>query len=200
MKFVAVSQRVDLIKSRNERRDALDQRLVSFIAAAGGYVVPVPNNLVYDMSIKHWLAKLSPTSIVLSGGNNIGEDNFRDQTESILINYAEEKKLPILGICRGMQMLGSWAGAKIHQVKRHVGTRHQLKGKITINVNSFHEYSLSNCPVGFDVLATSEDGEIEAIRHQELPWEGWMWHPERENKFNAYDIYRLTKILNQTFS
>ena len=58
MKIVAVSQRVDVINGRNETRDALDQRLVMFIAAAGGLAVPVPNTL--DDTINTWFAAIQP--------------------------------------------------------------------------------------------------------------------------------------------
>ena len=61
-------------------------------------------------------------------------------------------------------------------------------------VNSYHAYSITECPKGFEILALSEDGEIEAIRHSSLPFEGWMWHPEREIKFSNNDIYRLKKL------
>jgi GMP synthase-like glutamine amidotransferase len=54
--------------------------------------------------------------------------------------------------------------------------------------------SVDSCPAGYQVLARSEDGEIEAIRHDEFPWEGWMWHPEREERFDARDVNRLKKL------
>jgi putative glutamine amidotransferase len=60
--------------------------------------------------------------------------------------------------------------------------------------NSYHTQGLLSCPDGFTVLASSEDGEIEAIRHQTLLWEGWMWHPERSQDFAARDIERLRAL------
>jgi putative glutamine amidotransferase len=75
-----------------------------------------------------------------------------------------------------------------------VRTRHRLSGEITGEANSYHGFSLASCPEGFEVLAQSEDGEIEAIRHQSLPWEGWMWHPEREALFSARDVQRIKAL------
>ena len=39
-----------------------------------------------------------------------------------------------------------------------------------------------------------EHGVIEAIRHATLPWEGWMWHPEREPVLHRQDIERLKAL------
>ncbi len=103
----------------------------------------------------------------------------RDATERYLLSWAEKNLVPVLGICRGMQMMGVWAGGSLKRMAGQV-TRHLLQGEVVGEVNSFHDFSLSGCPLGFEVVARSEDGEIEAIRHTDLPWEGWMWHPERE--------------------
>lgn len=194
MKVVAISQRVDLYSDRKETRDAIDQRLLAFVAICGHVPVPVPNAL--GEAMRGWLAKVHPEAIVLSGGNDIGQCAERDETERVLLAYAQKNKLPVLGICRGMQMMAHWAGSDLHPVEGHVGTRHRLSGEITGEANSYHGFSLAFCPKGFEVLARSEDGEIEAIRHQSLPWEGWMWHPEREVEYAKNDIHRLRALLS----
>lgn len=204
MKVVAVSQRVDWYPERNELRDALDQRLVTFLLVSGFIPVPVPNTLcvptpkggVADLAINEWLAVLKPHAIVLSGGNNIGEHSERDRTERLLLEYAQQNRLPVLGICRGMQMMGAWAGMGLHAVQGHVGNRHEISGEMAFEVNSYHAFSLKACPEDFEVLAQSSDGEIEAICHQSLPWEGWMWHPEREANFALRDVQRIRALLS----
>jgi putative glutamine amidotransferase len=177
VKIVAVSQRVDHFLERNETRDALDQRL----AALGG-------------TIRDWLTIVHPAAVVLSGGNDIGQCPKRDDIEDALLTYAQERHIPVLGVCRGMQMMAHWAGTGLYPVQGHLRTRHLLSGEITGEVNSYHGFSLAGCPTDFEVLARSEDDEIEAIRHQSLPWEGWMWHPEREATFAERDIQRLKAL------
>ena len=168
-----------------------------FVSAAGGLVLPVPNTLQETNNFSAWFKAVQPAAILLSGGNNIGEVTARDQTESRLLDYASDNELPVLGICRGMQMMAHWAGTSLHSVDGHVQTRHQLSGQIITDVNSFHDFSLANCPNDFEVLANSEDGEIEAIRHLTLPWEGWMWHPEREENFSTKDLERFKGLMGE---
>jgi putative glutamine amidotransferase len=194
MKIVAVTQRVDHYPNCNETRDALDQRLAAFLALCGHVPLPVPN--VLGGEIRDWLNIVHPEAVVLSGGNDIGQCAERDDTELALLNYAQEYELPVLGICRGMQMLAHWSGTGLHSVKGHIRVRHCLTGEITGEVNSYHRFSLVTCPADFKVLARSEDSEIEAIRHQSLPWEGWMWHPEREENLAARDMQRIKALFS----
>jgi putative glutamine amidotransferase len=200
---VAVSQRVDYLSERGERRDALDQRLCVWLKSVGYLPVPVPNCLTsklvttakeLETDLSTWLHAIRPSAVVLSGGNDIGEYPERDATEYSLLVWAENVKVPVLGICRGMQMMSVHASGKLKPVEGHVQTRHVLHGSIVDEVNSFHRFTLDGCPSGFQVLAKSADNEIEAIRHVDLPWEGWMWHPEREKDFSASDVTRIRKL------
>jgi putative glutamine amidotransferase len=202
VKVVCVSQRIDHYPDRYETRDELDQRLITWLLLAGLLPVPLPNGLCRPLpdgqcdheALDAFLASLRPGAFVLSGGNDIGQYIIRDLTESRLLNYAKKHHKPVLGICRGMQMIAHWAGTSLQPVRGHLKTRHYLSGVISCEVNSYHAFSLTACPEDFDVLAQSEDGEIEAIRHRSLPWEGWMWHPEREAQFSTSDIRRLKAL------
>lgn len=198
MKAAAVSQRIDAYPERNERRDALDQRLAVFLLEAGLATMPVPNGLSGadgPARLDDWIERVAPAAIVLSGGNDVGSCADRDLTERRLLDYARDHRLPVLGICRGMQMMAVWAGSDLKRVTGHVRTRHVLAGEITGEANSYHDITLAGLPPGFVALARSEDGEIEAMRHESLPWEGWMWHPERERPFLARDVERLKGLL-----
>lgn len=192
MKLVAVSQRVDAYPGRGETRDALDQRLMAFLLAAGYLPLQVPN--ILDRAIHDWLFEVQPAAVMLSGGNDIGQCPERDATEAALMMYAETRLLPLLGICRGMQVMAHRSGTRLIRIPGHVQTRHVLTGQIQGDRNSYHDYALDSCPKDYSVLARSEDGSIEAIGHHQLPWEGWMWHPEREPAFTENDIQRMKRL------
>jgi N5-(cytidine 5'-diphosphoramidyl)-L-glutamine hydrolase len=202
VKLVAVSQRVDLYPERNERRDALDQRLGAFLLTADLLPVPIPNCFFTGPaesatgSLMAWLEAIDPLGFVLSGGNDIGTLGERDLLEHHLLDYAKENSTPTLGICRGMQMMGVWADTSLKPVASHVRARHELDGEISGEVNSYHNLALTQCPPEFAVIARSKDSEIEAIRHSKLPWEGWMWHPEREEPYRSQDIVRLRALFD----
>lgn len=209
--IVAVTQRVDVAVGRDESRDAIDQRLPHWLASSGFVPVCVPNGLCSSdgsrqvtpdcTMLEQWLQSVRPNALLLSGGNDIGEFPQRDATEAYLLSWAEKNRIPVLGICRGMQMIAVWAGAKLHRVGGHVRARHQLTlatgiGVLSEEVNSFHDWAIATCPKHFEVMAHAEDGQIEAIRHRDLPWEGWMWHPERETTINPVDTERMQRLFS----
>jgi len=82
-----------------------------------------------------------------------------------------------------------------------VKTQHHLKIKnsciqtLPEAVNSYHNLVLENCPDTFQILAEAEDGNIEAMRHKNLSWDGWMWHPEREEPFSKTDQENFIKLI-----
>ena len=202
MKKVLVSQRVDHIEDRSETRDALDQKFVSLLYRLEIVAVPIPN--FFGISKKHFynfISSLEIDGIILSGGASVGLYPERDATDERLISYGIDLALPILGICRGMQSIGLYFGGSLQTVPNHVCVRHKLRSVSTSfpypdTVNSFHDFSLMECPKDFDICAFSEDGCIEAIAHKRLPIEGWMWHPERELESSKVDTDNIARIFS----
>ena len=100
MRIIVVSQRVDYFPDRNETRDSIDQKLISFLQLSDSFVIPVPNVIQAPgqietdkkASVDKLMNSINPSAIVLSGGNDIGEYPERDNTEFALLDYAEEKE------------------------------------------------------------------------------------------------------------
>lgn len=198
MKIIAISQRINT-SDYNEIRPQLDIRLYNFIASAGYIPTPIPyysfGKIRNDVLLKKWLVKIQPSGIVLSGGENIGSRIIRDNTEYFLINFSKKKRIPLLGICRGMQILAKYFGSKIINVKKHVNTKHLIKNKNKkILVNSFHNLAIRDCPKDFKIKFKAEDEVIESIYSQKYKMEGWMWHPERYKKFRSFDLKSFRKL------
>jgi len=203
MKIIAVSQRVQKIEKYNEYRDQIDNRLNFFLIKAGYLPVPIPNfkygNSSDQLSLIKWLKKIKPSGIILSGGDDIGVYKFRDKNEMRLIKWSIQKKIPVLGICRGMQILNKYFGGTKVKIKNHAGTRH----KIIINdlkfpkiVNSFHNWGfyLKNIAVKLKIKAIAKDNTVEAFVSKKFRIYGIMWHPEREKKFKKDDLVLMKQI------
>lgn len=208
---VVVTQRIDYIKLYNETRESIDIKLSDLIIKAGFLVFPISNNLISELNeserkyhnkkIEKWLKDINPDALILSGGNDIGEYTLRDNTENYLLDWAKVHKKPVLGICRGMQVMHTWASGTLEKIEGHIGFEKKLKVLEDRNnfpkvVNSFHQWSLTKCPDNFRTMAVSEDGIIKAIKHNYLPWEGWMWHPERDKTFSMVNIRRIQNLFN----
>jgi N5-(cytidine 5'-diphosphoramidyl)-L-glutamine hydrolase len=205
---IGITQRVDRVDSHEEWRDALDHQLIKWVFSVGFTPIPIPNILINTTSsdgsqetLDDWIDSVGIDGLLLSGGNDIGDFPHRDLTENHLLIWAEKNRKPVLGICRGMQMMGVYFGGKLIEVYGHIKTYHKLQATdnfislFSDLVNSYHNFSLQECPNSFQVLAKSEDGCIEAMMHKDLPWEAWMWHPEREEKFVATDQVRFERLM-----
>lgn len=198
MPRIGITMRVDVCLEGKERRDSIDQRLLLWVQSLGGVPFVTPNNIGSVFEASEWLKRLSLDALLLSGGNDLGDAPERDITELNLLEAARELEIPVLGICRGMQIMASFFGVGVKELSNHVGTRHQIYGDLQIEVNSFHRFSIEACPPGFSVLAADEVGAIEAIRHNTLPWEAWMWHPEREPVFRQLELDRFFSLVSHS--
>lgn len=129
----------------------------------------------------------------------------RDECESYLFKHALEYGMPILGICRGMQLMNVAAGGSLYQdiftqIKDSLGHLPKqmpvdaLYHKVLLKedsilkevfdtselmVNSFHHQAVKRLADSFQASALSLDNIIEAIEHQDHCFAvGVQWHPE----------------------
>jgi len=183
-------------EDRNQSLDCLDQRLTFFLQKFAVSTYPVPNSFADDASLKRWIENAKIDVIILSGGGNVGESISRDHVERLLINHAIDRGIPLLGICRGMQAIILYFGGTLSAKAGHVRSRHKmlLKGNL-IEVNSFHDFCVDDCTSEFNVLARAEDETIEAVSHKEHKILGIMWHPEREEPFQATDLNLFSRFI-----
>lgn len=131
----------------------------------------------------------------------------RDVSEQYLIALFERKNAPIMGVCRGMQMLNVYFGGTLAQsitkfylhyddkndVYHEINCKdfmRDLYGK-TLTVNSCHRQKIELCAKNAIPCAYSQDGVIEAMRIRDKKIFGTQFHPERSfgNSTNGIRIY-----------
>ena len=204
-KRIGITQNVLKHKRYNEVRNCLDVNWAKFLIKIE--ILPIPLPLIPITYIKKMWASLNLDGIILSGGNTLVEgmnttDNpdeispERDFFEKALIDLALSDNLPILGVCRGLQLLNIYYNGKIKKIEDHAGTKHLLIKENTkkifqfpSEVNSFHNYSVPRQFLGKGLvpLAHDIDNNIEAFCHNKDRVLAIMWHPEREPIFLSSD-------------
>lgn len=117
-------------------------------------------------------------------------DDLIDELDMKVIEHAVSTKKPLFGICRGLQMINIYFNGSLNQhIDNHVDTRHVICKKINKylfndveEVNSLHHQTIKDLGENLEVLYTSEDGEIEFIKHKFLPIFATQFHPEMERE------------------
>ena len=193
VKKLGISLRVEKIKKYEEKRDSLSHDWIDFFEKLDFLPILIPNKL---HNAENFLNEIKIDGLVLSGGDNIGDDPERDITEKKLIDFAISKKIPILGVCRGMQVLNEYFGGKIifNESNAHVTKNHFVEitdskiSKFTdstrLKVNSFHHNQINIDILGKKLTSfaiSNNDKTIEGFCHDDFPIVGVMWHPERDN-------------------
>jgi len=195
--------------------DILGLDYISSVIHCGGCPIIIP-----PMRNKSVLAEYMQIldGIIFSGGSDVSPGLYyekndglsintsveRDETEFLLIEYAIVKKIPILGICRGMQILNVFFGGNLYQDLRtqHEGSilhanameirtdiHHEVSvaadtclsritGRKIIPVNSRHHQGIKKAADNFRISATAPDGIAEAFEDIDHNIVAVQWHPE----------------------
>jgi len=193
----------------------IGQAYVQAIEQVGGVAIGIPpmNNIEHIVSV---LQRFD--GLLLPGGNDIDpmlyhEDIIRengaleperDRLELAIVQWALAHDVPLLGICRGLQMLNVAAGGTLYQdipAQADSALQHRQKAPRwygthaihiehgtqladifqpdTLRVNSFHHQAVKKLAPGFIASARANDNMIEAIESPQHRFAvGVQWHPE----------------------
>ena len=209
--------RIGISANRRDGLSCISEMYVQAVLKGGGAPVLIPaiTDIEALTSIINGL-----DGLVLSGGADINPlfmqeepipqlqdvDPFRDEYDLILIRLASNYQLPIMGICRGHQILNVAFGGNIyqdihsqhdfkllkhsqslpreiasHSVRLTEGTsklRTMVDGEDTLLVNSIHHQAVKEVAPEFIATATAPDGINEAMEHPEREIFSIQWHPE----------------------
>ncbi len=198
MKAILVSTRVEYIDAYNEKRDALDQRWLSLMYQAGFLPIVLPNHLP---SLDKYIQSIDFAGVLLTGGNDLskygGTAPERDFIEQSLLEFCIKKHKPLIGVCRGMQVIQDFFGVKLQTVKNHIqSTQSIICNGDDIQVNSYHCWGSYHSSDELIIDGKSDDGVIKAIHHRHYPIYGFMWHPERIEPFTERDLSFFRQVFN----
>ncbi|MEJ6347755.1 gamma-glutamyl-gamma-aminobutyrate hydrolase family protein [Holzapfeliella sp. He02] len=210
------------------RRSYVNEDYVTSVSDNGGipFIIPLTNDASV---IKQQIDAVD--ALILSGGHDVSPRFYheepkanlgdispeRDEFDFALLKYAEEKQIPVLGICRGAQIMNVFHGGSLHQdlsyrsedSLKHNQQKHPDMTTHSVNiapdsklfdslkttqtlVNSFHHQVINQLADTFVVSATASDGVIEGFESPTHPFLlAVQWHPEM--------LHRRSELMNQLF-
>lgn len=196
------------------RRSYVNEDYIDSVIKNGGIPYIIPFNEDDDV-IKAQAAMID--GLILSGGHDVDPHLYHEQPEQklgttwpardhfdmTLLAIAEERKIPVLGICRGAQIINVAHGGSLYQdisycegkTLRHdqgrtpslpthgmqvVKNSHlaEVLGKTDFLVNSFHHQLIKDVAPDLKAVASSPDGVVEGLENESGNVLAVQWHPE----------------------
>jgi putative glutamine amidotransferase len=206
------------LQGRQDKQEYFLQRCyVEAVRAAGGVPILLPPGERYPERVLDLV-----DGLILSGGGDLHPETYggdphpeidrvdpeRDEFELALARCVLDREIPVLGICRGHQVLIVATGGRlIPHVPDHYGwdvphVNHPSRDPIThgvtlkpnsrlgaiaalgeIEVVSWHHQAVCDVPQSWEIVGRAPDGLIEALEHKDHPWAITVqWHPERSHQ------------------
>lgn len=198
--------RIGISANRKDGQTCLAETYIQSVIQAGGAPVVIPATT--DLRVLTAVVQ-DLDGILMSGGGDInplfvGEeplpalqdvDTLRDRYDLLLIRLASNRQIPLMGICRGHQMLNAVFGGTLYQdiysqadtdvikhsqkmAREEASHTVHLEDGCVIAVNSFHHQAVKDVAPEFVQTAVAPDGINEGMRHPEKSVFSVQWHPE----------------------
>ncbi len=208
--------RIGISANRKDGLSCIAETYIRSVVEAGGAPIVIP--VITDIKALSVIVS-GLDGLIMSGGGDINPlylkeqpipqlqdvDTYRDEYDLILLRLASNFQIPIMGICRGHQILNVAFGGSVYQdiysqsgkellkhsqtitreLPSHTVQPEQINSRLrkilsedTVFVNSFHHQAIVEPASGFIATATAPDGINEAMEHPEKRIFSVQWHPE----------------------
>lgn len=234
--------RIGISANRKDGLSCIAEPYFQSVILAGGAPVIIP--VTTDIRVLTEIVR-NLDGLILSGGGDLDPlflseepipelgdvDIYRDRYDFTLLRLAFNYQLPIMGICRGHQLINVAFGGSLYQdihtqyssgslqhsqnEPRDQATHHVTladipsrlreitKGKMVLDVNSFHHQAIKEIAPEFIATATAPDGLNEGMEHPEYPIFSVQWHPEpmaAAGNEEMLDLFRYQILQAQLFA
>jgi putative glutamine amidotransferase len=141
-----------------------------------------------------------------------GVDAKQDAVDFSLVKWAIEQGIPLLAICRGCQLVNIALGGTLiqhmeddhrHKVHRVAVDQGEALGftESVVESSCYHHQAIDKLGAGLEVIATSADGVVEAIKIPSKAWAfGVQWHPEDNFAENAQQLALFERFVAEAAS
>ena len=215
-KKIGLTLRIIESPTYQEPRDAISHDWIALTDRLGFIPVLIPNGLEDPVG---FVISNNCEALILTNGENVDlrmktpediQGTKRDITEAKLLVWAIKKKIPVLGVCRGMQFINVFFGGNLtDKIENHVTNSHQIDiidrrfhdffKTNKIETNSYHNMGVMLDNMANDLIPWAvRDRVVEAFYHNKYPVTAIQWHPERNGTCQEVDrrLFHMALCMN----